>query len=61
VVVPDRFSYIDIGERDYDNPLPYDKIPEADFKPWNGYKSLDEVIKASQKRMDTHEQVGLID
>ncbi len=61
VVVPDRFSYIDIGERDYDNPLPYDKIPEADYKPWNGYKNLDEVIKASQKRMDTHEQVGLID
>jgi len=61
VVVPDRFSYIDIGEREYDNPLPYDKIPEANFEPWNGYKDLDEVVEASQKRMDTHEQVALIE
>ncbi len=61
VVVPDRYSYIDVGERDYDNPLPYDKIPEADFKVWDGYKELDQVIEASQKRMNTHEQVALIE
>lgn len=61
VVVPDRFSYIDVGERDYDNPLPYDKIPEADFKVWDGYKELEQVIEASQKRMNTHEQVALIE
>jgi len=26
VAVPDRYSYIDIGERDYENPMPWDKI-----------------------------------
>lgn len=61
VVVPDRYSFIDIGERDYDNPLPYDKIPEADYNSWDGYDDLDEVVKASQKRMDTNQQIALIE
>ena len=42
VVMPDRYSYIDIGERDYDNPLPYDKIEAADYEVWNGYIDYEE-------------------
>jgi len=61
VVVPDRYSFIDIGERDYENPLPYDKIQEANYMPWDGYDALDKVIKASQKRMDTNKQIALIE
>ncbi len=62
VVVPDRYSFIDIGERDYNNPLPYDKIRKADFEVWDGYDDyLDEIVKASQKRMDTNTQIGLIE
>jgi len=61
VVVPDRYSFIDIGERDYENPLPYDKIQEADFRTWDGYDGLDEVIASSQKRMDTNTQIALIE
>ncbi len=62
VVVPDRYSFIDIGERDYDNPLPYDKIRKADYDVWDGYDDyLDEIVKASQKRMDTNSQISLIE
>ena len=61
VVVPDRYSFIDIGERDYQNPLPYDKIHQADFKPWQGYDELKNVISASQERMNNHEQISLIE
>lgn len=61
VRVPDRYSYIDIGERDYDNPLPYDKIREADYEVWSGYEGLDDIIADSQKRMDNHEQIALIE
>jgi carboxyl-terminal processing protease len=62
VVVPDRYSFIDIGERDYENPLPYDKIRKADYEIWNGYDDyLDEIVKASQKRMDTSKQISLIE
>lgn len=61
IMVPDRYSFIDIGERDYDNPLPYDKIQKANYRTWNGYNSLEDVIEASQKRMNSHEQIALIE
>lgn len=61
VVVPDRYSYIDVGERDYDNPLPWDQIEPAKYKKWEGYKNLDKVVASSKKRMASNEQLKLID
>ena len=61
VVMPDRYSYIDIGERDYDNPLPYDKIDAAVYNVWNGYIDFEETIKSSNERMAKSEQLKLID
>ncbi len=61
VVMPDRYSYIDIGERDYDNPLPYDKIDAAKYDIWDGYIDFNETIKKSKARMAKNEQLMLID
>ncbi len=61
VVMPDRYSYIDIGERDYPNPLPYDKIDAAKYNVWDGYIDYEETIKKSKERMATNEQLNLID
>lgn len=61
VVMPDRYSYIDVGERDYDNPLPYDKIDAAKYDVWDGYIDYDETIQKSKKRMSQNEQLKLID
>lgn len=61
VVMPDRYSYIDIGERDYDNPLPYDKIAPADYKAWDGYIDFQETINKSNARMAQSEQLKLIE
>ncbi|MDP2686735.1 MAG: carboxy terminal-processing peptidase [Aequorivita sp.] len=61
VVMPDRYSYIDIGERDYPNPLPYDKIDAAKYDVWDGYIDYDETIQKSKARMAQNEQLGLID
>ncbi len=61
VIMPDRYSYIDIGERDYDNPLPYDKIDAANYDVWTGYIDYEETIKKSNKRMAKSEQLRLID
>lgn len=61
VVMPDRYSYIDIGEKDYDNPLPYDKIAPADYSVWKGYLDYEETIKKSKERMAKNEQLNLID
>lgn len=61
VAVPDRYSYIDIGERDYENPMPWDKIAPADFKTWRGYSNLEKVIASSRDRLSNNAQIQLID
>ena len=61
VVMPDRYSYIDIGERDYDNPLPYDKIEPAEYDLFNGYVGFDEAIAKSKARIASNAQLALID
>ncbi len=61
VVVPDRYSYIDIGEKDQDNPLPWDKIQAATYDTWGNYFDYDDTIKRSKERMQQSEQLKLID
>ncbi|PZD77763.1 carboxy terminal-processing peptidase [Mesonia sp. K7] len=61
VVVPDRYSYIDLGERDTDNPLPWDQIQPATYKVWDGYIDYKDAIESSKIRMSNNEQLRLID
>ncbi|MDN3596338.1 carboxy terminal-processing peptidase [Zunongwangia endophytica] len=61
VVVPDRYSYVDVGEKDQDNPLPWDKIDPADYDIWDGYVGYEEAIENSKKRMEQSEQIKLIE
>ncbi|QDO93616.1 tail-specific protease [Formosa sediminum] len=60
VVVPDRYSFIDIGEKDQENPLPWDKIAPADYTLWNGYFDYDTTIQKSKERMSNNSQLNLI-
>lgn len=61
VVVPNRFKYIDIGERDQENPLPWDKIKAADFNVWDGYVDFEKTIENSVARMSKSEHLQLVD
>lgn len=61
VVVPDRYSYINVGEKDQDNPLPWDKIDAADYEVWDGYIDFNGTIEKSKARMMGSEQFKLID
>jgi len=61
IVVPDRYSYIDLGERDQQNPLGWDKITPADYKAWDGYIDFDDAVKKSKERMAINEQIRLIE
>ena len=60
VVVPDRYSFIDIGEKDQENPLPWDQIEPADYEVWDGYIDFDEALEKSKKRMAANEHIKLI-
>ena len=61
VIVPDRYSYIDIGEKDQENPLPWDKIDAVDYDVWENYYDYDATIQKSKERMANNEQLKLID
>tara|TARA_R110000765_G_scaffold32685_5_gene75602 strand:- start:3002 stop:5107 length:2106 start_codon:yes stop_codon:yes gene_type:complete len=61
IVVPDRYSYIDLGERDQSNPLGWDKITPADYKAWDGYIDYEKTIADSKKRMASSQQIKLIE
>ncbi|WP_417885132.1 carboxy terminal-processing peptidase [Zunongwangia sp.] len=60
VVVPDRYSFVDVGEKDQENPLPWDKIDPADYKVWKGDFDYKKAIVNSRKRMNNSEQIKLI-
>ncbi len=61
VVVPDKYSYIDLGERDQNNPLEWDKISPANFKPWDAYIDYEKTIENSAKRMADNKHIKLIE
>jgi len=61
IVVPDRYSYIDLGERDQENPLGWDRISPADYNAWDGYIDYEETIKSSNARLAMNPQVKLIE
>ena len=59
IVMPDRYSYIDMGERDIDNAMPWDKIAAADYKPLKN--NFAPIIENSKKRMALNPQFKLMD
>ncbi len=61
VKVPGRFSFIDVGEKDKENPLPWDEIDAAEYTPWESYFDYNETIKRSKARMVNNEQLKLIE
>jgi carboxyl-terminal processing protease len=61
VVVPTRYSYLDIGERDYDNAMPWDRIKPVHYKTWDAYTNFDLAIQNSIQRISDNPQFKLID
>jgi carboxyl-terminal processing protease len=61
VVVPDRYSYIDIGEKDQDNPLAWDEIAPATYTIWNNVFDYETTIQNSKNRMNSSAEIKLID
>lgn len=61
IVVPDKYSYIDLGEKDQSNPLKWDKISPAEYTLWDGYIDYDKTIENSNKRMEGNPQIKRIE
>ena len=61
VITPDRYRYVDVGERDEDNPMRWDRISPLVYTKWNGYLNYDDVIDKSQDRVNAHPIFNLVD
>lgn len=61
VVIPDKYSYIDLGEKDQQNPLGWDKITPAAYQPWDGYIDYEATVDNSARRMASNLQIKLIE
>ncbi len=61
ISIPDRYSYLKMGEKDMDNAMPWDKIDPADYQVWNKQNNFDLAISKSRTRMKANPQMKLID
>ncbi len=62
VVMPDRYSYLKMGERDVENAMPWDKIDAAEYNVWNNNSSnFSKAILHSKERIAANPQFKLID
>lgn len=61
IIFPNRYAYIDTGEKDQDNPLQWDKISPTDFTLWSSGDQYNYAIERSQKRLSDNPYVQLID
>ncbi|WP_408672188.1 carboxy terminal-processing peptidase [Lutibacter sp.] len=60
IMLPDRYTYMNIGERDLENPLKFDKVPQANYALWNNYENFNEAINNSKKRIANNNYFKLI-
>jgi carboxyl-terminal processing protease len=61
IAMPDRYTYLEIGERDEKNPMAWDKVKQAKYSQLNIYENSDLVINESKKRIASNPQFALID
>ena len=61
VVIPNRYSYIDFGEKEQDNPLKWDKITAVEYTPWSSNFDYSSAIEKSKLRIKSNEYLKLID
>ena len=61
IIFPNRYSYIDIGEKDLENPLSWDKIDPARYNNSGNIFNYSKVISDSKERINNNEYFALID
>jgi len=61
IVVPDKYTYVDFGEKDQENPLEWDMIDPVPYDPWKSFFDYNKTISASKSRMESSEFISLID
>jgi carboxyl-terminal processing protease len=61
VVMPDRYAYLKMGERDEVHAMPWDKIDPTSYAVWKDNGKFDQAIINSKKRIEKNIQFKLIE
>ena len=61
LIFPNRYSYVDIGEKDLDNPLNWNQIDPARYDNSSKIFNYSKAIEKSKKRISENEYFSLID
>lgn len=61
IVVKNRYSYIEMGEKDQDNPLAWDTIDPAPYEQWENQINYDHALAQSAKRLKDDPYIQLVD
>ena len=60
IIIPNSYSFLEIGESDEKNPLSWDKIDPAPYDLWDGYFNFNDVISNSNDRVNENPLASLI-
>jgi len=60
ISLPTKYSYMNFGERDLDEALPWDKVDKANYTPTHSYTNFSDVINHSKERVHKNHQFQLI-
>jgi carboxyl-terminal processing protease len=60
IIIPNSYSFLEIGESDEKNPLRWDKIDPVSYDLWDGYFNFNDVISNSKDRVNENPLASLI-
>ena len=60
IIFPNRYSFIEIGEKDQENPLPWDFIGSAQFSPSDTKNNFEYIQNESNKRIVSNTYLNLL-
>jgi carboxyl-terminal processing protease len=61
ILLPDEYSYIEIGEKEQENAMAWDEIEPVEYEEWYKPYPVDKIQKKSQARVKKNQVFGLID
>lgn len=61
IVLPNAYSYIDIGEKEQEYAMPWDEITPAKYDKWKGIRNINKIKQESEKRVTKNETFQLIE
>jgi len=61
IVLKNQYSYIEVGEKDQENPLSWDKIEPARYKQWGNHTNFDYALRQSENRLKDDPYIQVIE